>query len=136
MLEVLINNTDLKETLLRLPNRIVKRIGTFSNAIDLPIPAGDDHKGLYDFFSAAGDAVIDILVVRGREDLIGLAARFMDTRDNPVISGDDVMEILSIKGGPLVGEVIREVDRLRFAGTISTRTEALSYVMKRYGKIS
>jgi len=136
MLEVLINNTDLKETLLRPPNRVVKRVGTFSNALDLPIPAADDRKGLYDFFSAAGDAVIDILVVRGREDLIGLAERFMDTRDNPVISGDDVMKILSIKGGPIVGEIIREVIRLRFAGTISTRTEAQSYVMKRYGKIS
>jgi len=49
----------------------------------------------------------------------------------PLVTGDDVMSILGIPEGPLVGQVLEDVREAQASGAIRTRAEALSYLRDR-----
>ncbi len=55
------------------------------------------------------------------------AMRALPTR--PLLGGRDVMERLGLSPGPQVGEILDRVRRLQEEGTLSTREQALSYLM-------
>ncbi|MDP3740716.1 MAG: HD domain-containing protein, partial [bacterium] len=53
----------------------------------------------------------------------------------PIISGNDVMNILKIKEGPLVGRALKLVEEAKLAGQISTKDQAAKYLLKQKGRI-
>ncbi|MBI4050448.1 MAG: CCA tRNA nucleotidyltransferase [Candidatus Doudnabacteria bacterium] len=46
----------------------------------------------------------------------------------PLISGNDVMKVLKIKEGPLVGKILRQVEEKKLAGKIKTKAQALDFL--------
>ena len=47
---------------------------------------------------------------------------------NPLLTGHDIMENLSVDPGPKVGELLRLVEEARADGIISSREQALEYL--------
>lgn len=46
----------------------------------------------------------------------------------PLLNGDDIMQQLDLKPGPLIGELLDRLIHEQVAGTVTTKTEALDYV--------
>lgn len=53
----------------------------------------------------------------------------------PLISGTEVMRILAIKEGPLVGKILRYVDEQKLAGKISTREAAAKLIKSKAAEL-
>lgn len=53
-----------------------------------------------------------------------------------LVSGWDIMEILGIKPGPIVGKILHEIEEAQVERKVSTREEALIYIRKIYQKLS
>jgi len=51
--------------------------------------------------------------------------------DEPLVTGDDLIHELDLQSGPLLGDVLASVRRVREAGAISTRDEALALARSR-----
>jgi tRNA nucleotidyltransferase/poly(A) polymerase len=52
----------------------------------------------------------------------------------PLIRGDDLIE-MGLEPGPVFGEILREVQNAQLEGTLTTSSEARSYVRSRYGAL-
>jgi hypothetical protein len=49
----------------------------------------------------------------------------------PPIRGDELVSALDIRPGPLLGELLHELEEAAYAGEVSSREEAISYARKR-----
>ncbi len=54
----------------------------------------------------------------------------------PLLSGEDIMEILGIGPGPKVGEIKRALEQAQWEGIVKTKEEALNFVQKFRNQIS
>jgi tRNA nucleotidyltransferase/poly(A) polymerase len=110
------------------------------------------RKAIYRFFRDTGDAGVDVMILaladqlatRGdtltREhwrDYLGLAHRMLDNyfrrplevvAPPQLVSGKDVMSLLSLAPGPQVGELLEEVREAQAEGKVRTREEALEFL--------
>ena len=48
----------------------------------------------------------------------------------PLVSGTDIMKVLKIKEGPLVGKVLKILEQKKLAGKIKSRSEAINFLEK------
>jgi poly(A) polymerase len=86
----------------------------------------------------ASDALSDQKVTDGTRDtsiqtrVASLWKYFLGTYQahvaNPLLTGHDIMETLSVDQGPRVGELLRLVEEARADGIISCREQALEYL--------
>jgi len=86
----------------------------------------------------ASDALADQKVTDGTRDksiqtrVASLWEYFLGTYQahvaNPLLTGHDIMETLSVNPGPRVGELLRLVEEARADGIISSREQALEYL--------
>ena len=111
------------------------------------------RRALFRYFRDCGDAAIDVLFLsladhlatvgprvewsgwRGHVAVIKyiMMQRFADeTLATPprLLSGDDLMEALSLSPGPLVGQLLASVEEAQGAGEIRSRDEALALVRR------
>lgn len=61
-------------------------------------------------------------------DLTHFAMRSKTKPIKPLLTGHDIMELLSIPPGPLVGEIKRALEEAQLEGKVSTREEAIDFV--------
>ncbi len=52
----------------------------------------------------------------------------------PLVKGNDVMEILGISPGPLVGQILRAVKEAQVEGVVSNREQALTFIEENFKK--
>ena len=66
-----------------------------------------------------------------------LVVRYDVVRDvaTPLVTGADVIALLDVEEGPIVGEILRAVEDARDTGTVSTREEAIDYILNIYPTI-
>lgn len=53
----------------------------------------------------------------------------------PILSGGEVIKILKIKPGPLVGKILRQVEEKKLEGQIKTKTQARNYLRVHKNKL-
>lgn len=106
------------------------------------------RRALYRFFRDTGDAALDILFLMLADNLAArgpririatwrgnvafmnyiLARRYLEEEPAAparLVTGDDIMAELSIRPGPLVGQLLSAIEEAHALGEVSTREEAL-----------
>ena len=89
-----------------------------------------------DRLSALGEDVTKEMVEKSLLHLENLQKYYDDVKDiannpKPIIDGNEIMKILNIKPSKLIGEIIDELKEMQLSGEISTKEEAIKYVISR-----
>lgn len=83
---------------------------------------------LFDIFMKSKEASRDFLIIRDRRDLLKEYDRFKKIWKNGLISSKQVINILKLKTGPQIGNIIREVKKAQFERKISSKRQAIHLV--------
>ena len=105
---------------------------------------------IYDFFEEVRSftrdilflAALDYVSIKSLEDEINKKSKFLDfindllkkyeimidAINNPLLTGKEIMEILEIKEGPLVGEYLKKIKKQQALGKITNKSEAIFYL--------
>lgn len=135
LLDILIEETDMESTRLRLSKKLKSRITLFKKRQQGVLSSRDaSDEVLYDCFEGLGDSILEAVLVEGREDLYGKAMRYLTISGNPVLNGEDIVEIAGVGEGPAVGRLLYEVKKAQFAGKIRNRKEATAYLERFFSK--
>ncbi len=86
-----------------------------------------------DRLSARGEAVSDNMVYENLEKLDILLNYYQNIKDTlkempKLLDGREIMEILNIKAGPRLGEIIDELKEGQIAGSIKTKEDAICFI--------
>ncbi|MFH0829411.1 MAG: HD domain-containing protein [Candidatus Kerfeldbacteria bacterium] len=58
---------------------------------------------------------------------------YRDSQPTPLLSGTDIMKILSISSGPDIGKAIESLRNAQLEGEITTKDQAVAFIKKQYG---
>lgn len=99
------------------------------NAIDVIILAMADR------LSALGEAVTEDMVKQNISGLQRLMNFYISVKDSleplpKLLSGNEIMSILSIKPSPKLGKIINELHEAQLSGDVMTKEHAIDFVMK------
>lgn len=105
---------------------------------------------IYDFFEEVRSftrdilflAALDYVSIKRLENEINKMSKFLDfindllkkyeimidAINNPLLTGKEIMEILEIKEGPLVGEYLKKLKKQQALGKITKKSEAIFYL--------
>jgi tRNA nucleotidyltransferase/poly(A) polymerase len=108
---------------LRMSNKIIKRIMI-------------THRGLSEFkkdelfniFLESKEAAIDILILKGRIDLLREYRRFNNIWKKGYLSSSEIERIANIRGGPRLGKAIIELRRAQFEKKIKDKRDAKKFL--------
>lgn len=100
-----------------------------NNVIDNIILAKADR------LSARGEAITDEMVAENLMGLNTLLDFYFQKKEElkplpKLLDGLEVMEILGIKQGPILGELLNSLKEAQFNGDINTKDEAIEYIKK------
>lgn len=106
--------------------RFVRKMG--EDAIDIITLAKADR------LSARGPVITDEMVETNLANLDKLQNFYLEKKDTVVIkkllNGNEIMQVLKIKAGPQLGEIIDKLNEAQLNGEITTKDEALAFVKK------
>jgi len=136
-------------TRLRYPGALVERAAALVKAHMLPLP--HDEREARRFVHRRRELLPDLLrlmladreAARGRhaheggrlayQQAMGLVLATIDeqpTRPEPILRGEDVMRLLGVDAGPVVGEALRAIHEAQAVGDIATSDEARAYLLE------
>ncbi len=121
-------------SLIRLSNSIKNRLSGFLKAHMLITGRVSDTE-LFDIYSMAGDAVFDISLLlslnkrKNMKRFINSADDFVKLEKKCILSGDEIQDLLNILPGPRVGEIKREISKIKFRGLIKNRSDAKKWIV-------
>ena len=121
-----VSNIDTKH--LRLSNIVQKRIILAHQGINLIGNRNDLQRGLFDLFMCCKEAIIDVLILTGRLDLLDDYRRFKLIWRAGLMNSREVTDILGIETGPEIGRMIYEIKKAEFEKRIRTKKQAIKYL--------
>jgi tRNA nucleotidyltransferase/poly(A) polymerase len=121
-----ISNISIKH--LRLSNIVQKRIILAHKGIDWIESRKDLQRELFDLFMCCNEAIIDVLILTDRLDLLDDYKRFKSIWSAGLINSREVTDILGIETGPEIGRMIYEIKKAQFEKRIRTKKQALNYL--------
>ena len=88
-----------------------------------------------DRLSARGEKITDEIVSKNINGLTKLLNGYLELRKDikpleKLLDGRDIMEILKIKQGPQLGEIISALKEAQISGNVTTKQEAIDFVKK------
>lgn len=88
-----------------------------------------------DRLSARGEKITDEIVSKNINGLTKLLNDYLELRKDikpleKLLDGRDIMEILKIKQGPQLGEIISALKEAQISGNVTTKQEAIDFVKK------
>lgn len=88
-----------------------------------------------DRLSARGEKITDEIVSKNINGLTKLLNDYLELRKDikpleKLLDGRDIMEILKIKQGPKLGEIINALKEAQISGNVTTKEEAINFVTK------
>jgi poly(A) polymerase len=99
--------------------------------------SGEDYRAQFILFLAdtkatVGPRMTAEMVLRIRESMSGMLAQFEGEirprlQKPPLISGRDLMERFGLEAGPVIGELLDEVEEARLEGRLDDRDAALEF---------
>jgi len=112
--------------LLAMSNVVQKRIVQAEKGVAiLKRNRNIDNEDLFDLFTAAKDASIDVLILSKRIDLLTDYRRFQRISRSRLVSSEEIADMSGIKPGPQLGEIIMTIKRACFAGKVTSKKQAL-----------
>ena len=119
----------LKESggnLLRLSSRIMKRLLSIGKACRMMQEDNlEAEERLYLFFKVAGDAAFDFLVINNLLKYLPDLERFENIQEKSLLSTDEIMDILGIGEGVILGKAKEFIRRAEFYRKIKGRNDAV-----------
>ncbi len=132
-LESLLSNSGCKFDKLRLSNVIRKRINLFQKGLEeMKRHKRGLKKILFDLFTKADYASPDLLIIKGKIEFLKDYERFKKILRSNLISAEEIIEIVGIKKGPRLGEIISRLKRAQFEGRVKSKRQAIRF-LKLYG---
>ena len=148
---------------LRLSNQEIERLGLIVRNHMRPLLLGQageppSRRAIYRFFRDCKEAGVDICLLSLADTLATYGSALpqqvwitqLDTirvllegwweRSNeqiaplPLINGDDLMQILNLPEGPLIGQLLEDLREMQASGDINNREQAEAYVRERLNK--
>jgi hypothetical protein len=83
---------------------------------------------LFNTFIRSKDAAIDILIIKGRLELIKDYERFKRIWNKGLLCSEDIISISDIKTGPILGAIIVELKKAQFEGRVKSRKAAIKFI--------
>lgn len=88
-----------------------------------------------DRLSARGEKVTEEMVSDNINSLTDLLNNYLKVKNNikpleKLLSGNDIMQILNIKEGPILGKIILSLKDAQICGDVLTRDDAVEYIKK------
>ncbi|MDI6891079.1 MAG: hypothetical protein QMC83_09110 [Thermodesulfovibrionales bacterium] len=112
---------------IRMSNNIIKRIML-------------THKGikefkrdkLFDTFLKSKGAAMDILILKGRLDLLKEYERFKMIWKKGLLSSEEVSSVTGVKAGPKLGRIITELKKAQFEGRLRSGSDTVRFLLQYY----
>ncbi len=108
---------------LKMSNKIIKRIMIIHKGI---LEFKKDE--LFNIFLESKEAAIDILVLKGRIDLLREYRRFKNILKKGYLSSLEIARIANIREGPRLGKAIIELKRAQFEKKIKSKADAKKFL--------
>jgi len=121
-----VSNISIKQ--LRLSNIVQKRIMLAHQGIHLIGNRNNLQGKLFALFTCCKEAIIDVLILTDRLDLLDDYKRFKLIWRAGLINSREVADILGIETGPEIGRMIYEIKKAQFEKRIRTKKQALKYL--------
>jgi len=119
---------------IKMSSAINKRLELSHKGIKELKRKGVDLKNrLFDIFLISKEAAPDILIIKGRLDLIKDYQRFKRIWNKGFLSSEDIISITDVKPGPKLGKIIIELKRAQFEGRIKSKRAAIKFIEKLRG---
>lgn len=88
-----------------------------------------------DIHATRGSGIFDDIA----DDIEGLARRMLDfyfenfitQMNSPLITGNEIMEILGLQSGPEIGAILKEIGEYRAEGIITDKEDAIKFIITR-----
>jgi tRNA nucleotidyltransferase/poly(A) polymerase len=129
-LELLIyQNTSLTQQSIpniRMSTKIINRIDMAHKGIKEFKEKGPDK--LFDIFLVSKEAAMDVLIIRGKFDLLKDYERFRRIWKRGILSSEEIIRVTEVKAGPRIGIMITEIKRAQFEGRIKTKRDAIKFI--------
>jgi tRNA nucleotidyltransferase (CCA-adding enzyme) len=116
---------------IRMSSNIVKRVQlSFRGMRELKKSRSESVGKLFDIFVRLKDAVPDVSIISGRLDLLGEYAKFKKIIEGGLLASDEIMKIMGVEAGPVIGKTILALRRAEFEGRVKSRAEAAAFVQR------
>ena len=91
-----------------------------------------------DRLSARGEKITEDIVNKNINALTKLLNDYLEIRKDikpleKLLDGRDIMELLKIKQGPKLGEIINALKEAQISGNVTTKQEAIDFVLSNFG---
>lgn len=127
-MEQILYGSDLKKGKLMLSSAILRRIKVTTGLLRDYSENKNAYKSrIFDMFSEAGEAVIDIAILLRSRRLVREGERFRNIK--PVMPAEDIIRITQARG-PKIGELINEMRKAQFLGKIRNENDAGAWLTK------
>lgn len=126
-LEQALSGSALSENRLRLSRNILERlkiIHRLATSQFLPLTSSK----MFDAFSEAKDALLDILILTGNIKLLKHAERFKKIWKKSFLNAEEIMKATGLKSGVELGKLIYRLKKMQFEGKIKTKKEAKKWL--------
>jgi tRNA nucleotidyltransferase/poly(A) polymerase len=128
--EQLLYGSDLERNRLSLSRAIIKRLEGTSTLLSIYEENRNiDDVLIFDLFTKAGDAVMDLALLTRSQRILKKAEHFL--RISPVLSTAKIMDITGIAPGPELGRVLHEIKKLQFLGKVKDEKDARKWLHDR-----
>lgn len=128
-LESLLLNNGCRGDKLRLSNIIRKRIKLFQKGLEeIKRHRRGLKKILFDLFTKADYVSPDLLIIKGKIEFLEDYKRFKKVLRHNLISAEEIMEIVGVKKGPQLGEIISKLKGAQFEGSVKSKSQAIRFL--------
>lgn len=131
-LEVLLQGNVGRARKVRMSSNIVKRIQLTTRGVaELRKRRSLPKSDLFDIFVLLKDAVPDGLIISGLMHLFREYQKFRRVMKGRFLKSGDIMKIMEVGQGPLIGKSILALRRAEFEGIVKSKAEAMDFIRKR-----
>ncbi len=123
-LEQALSGSALSENRLRLSRSILERLKLIHKLATCNLQLTTVSK-MFDAFSGAKDALLDILILTGNIKLLKHAERFKKIWKKSFLNAEEIMKATGLKSGVELGKLIYRLKKMEFEGKIKTKKEAI-----------
>ena len=131
-LELLLQGRFRRARRVRMSSNLVKRVQLSSIGVAELKKRRSASKGkLFDIFVRLKDAALDVLIISGRMELFREYRKFRRIMKGGFLESKDIMKIMELGPGPLIGKSSLALRRAEFEGIVKSREEAVGFIRKR-----
>lgn len=131
------NDKSVEKACLRMSRKILKRLTCFTKGIECLEQKGtSDKEKLFHLFYHAKEASPDVLHAKNMTSDLKHYRRYISLWKGGMIKTDLIKNVMDIESGRILGEIIREVRKAEFLGTIKTEEQARKHIKQKYPELA